>query len=490
MYTAAPVVDPETSVLNTNPMKGASAGVHNLTWTNVNFAVGDKKILTDCWGNVNQGQVCAILGPSGAGKSSLLNVLAGRSATTKNIIVDGIVKVGGKTINPVKYRKNIAYVMQDDALMATATPREAIMFSANMRMPPDTSKDKLVALVDKLLDDLGLTVCADVIIGGALIKGISGGQRKRTSVGVEVVSDPDLLFLDEPTTGLDSHSASNLIHLLKDVAAKNCAILCTIHQPSSEVFALFDVVIFMKAGRIFYQGPVSRINTYYAEHDRRIPENFNPADFVMNLSQVLAGDELEKLFFPIPDYALVEQGSSQRREESHLEFQVQSSFFKQLLELSWREAVATKRDTTALIVRFAVTILLNLLYGLIFLDAGGKDNGDQRDFSAHVGAVLMTMIGCMFGTAQPIMLAFPFERPMFLREVTTGTYTTTAYLISKLVVEVPLTIIQMLVVWLLTYFMMDLQGNYFQLVAAGFGLAMTSNSLAMVLGSALSDVKE
>ena len=84
--------------------------------------------------------------------------------------------------------------MQDDALMATATPREAIMFSANMRMPPDTSKDKLVALVDKLLDDLGLTVCADVIIGGALIKGISGGQRKRTSVGVEVVSDPDVSF--------------------------------------------------------------------------------------------------------------------------------------------------------------------------------------------------------------------------------------------------------------------------------------------------------
>ena len=82
--------------------------------------------------------------------------------------------------------------MQDDALMATATPREAIMFSANMRMPSNTPKDKLVALVDKLLDDLGLTVCADVIIGGALIKGISGGQRKRTSVGVEVVSDPDV----------------------------------------------------------------------------------------------------------------------------------------------------------------------------------------------------------------------------------------------------------------------------------------------------------
>jgi ABC-type multidrug transport system ATPase subunit len=95
-------------------------------------------------------------------------------------------------VNPVKFRKYIAYVMQDDALMATATPREALMFSANMRLPPDTPRESLVALVDKLLADLGLTECADVLIGGPLIKGISGGQRKRTSVGVEVITDPQV----------------------------------------------------------------------------------------------------------------------------------------------------------------------------------------------------------------------------------------------------------------------------------------------------------
>jgi ABC-type multidrug transport system ATPase subunit len=102
--------------------------------------------------------------------------------------------VGGQVINPVKFRKHIAYVMQDDALMATATPREALMFSANMRLPPTTDKKTLESLVDKLLDDLGLTECADVLIGGALIKGISGGQRKRTSVGVEVITDPAVSY--------------------------------------------------------------------------------------------------------------------------------------------------------------------------------------------------------------------------------------------------------------------------------------------------------
>jgi len=338
--------------------------------------------------------------------------------------------------------------MQDDALMATATPREALMFSANMRLPPDTPRETLVSVVDNLLEELGLMVCADVIIGGALIKGISGGQRKRTSVGVEVITNPEvcavcscllkhleiyhlfllvlvssqLLFLDEPTTGLDSHSASNLVHLLKLISAKNnSAILCTIHQPSSEVFALFDIVIFMKAGRIFYQGPVSRINTYYAEHDRPVPENFNPADFVMNLSQALSGDELEKLFLPIPDFALLEQGSSQRREEEQLEFHVQSSFGKQMVQIAWREAVNTKRDVAALVTRFSVTIILNLLFGLIFLNVGGKSNADSSNINAHTGGILMAMVSSVFGAAQPIMLNFPFERPMFLREATTGT---------------------------------------------------------------------
>jgi hypothetical protein len=230
-----------------------------------------------------------------------------------------------------------------------------------------------------------------------------------------------LLFLDEPTSGLDSHSASNLVKLLKTIAMKNSAILCTIHQPSSEVFALFDIVIFMRAGRIFYQGPVSKINTYYADLDHKCPENYNPADFVMNLSQSLSGEDAERVFIPIPPECLAEQGSSQRKEVDIVEFQVQSSFGKQMVALAEREFTNVRRDTAALCVRFGVTVMLNILYGLIFLGAGGKDNGDSKNFNSHVGAVMMAMIYSMFGSAQPIMLAFPFERPMFLREFSTGT---------------------------------------------------------------------
>jgi ABC-type multidrug transport system ATPase subunit len=150
----------------------------------------------------------------------------------------------------------------------------------------NTPQGELVALTEKLLGDLGLTECADVLIGNELIKGISGGQRKRTSVAVEIITEPSLLFLDEPTSGLDSHTASSLVVLLKDIAQRGSAVLCTIHQPSSEVFALFDRCIVMREGRIFYQGDVAAILPHFASLGCPCPTLYNPADFVMNLSQV------------------------------------------------------------------------------------------------------------------------------------------------------------------------------------------------------------
>lgn len=149
------------------------------------------------------GSVAAILGPSGAGKSSLLNVLAGRSASGGDVRISGAVKVGGREINPVQFRRNIAYVMQDDCLLPTATPREALRFSASLRLPSHVTNMEITDRVEKLLEELGLLDCANVCVGGELKKGISGGQRKRTSVGVEIITEPTVsivLLLFHPLT--------------------------------------------------------------------------------------------------------------------------------------------------------------------------------------------------------------------------------------------------------------------------------------------------
>lgn len=362
--------------------------------------------------------------------------------------------------------------MQDDSLVETATPREALVFSAKLRLPPDTSHEQIDELVEALLSELGITDCADTMIGGALIKGISGGQRKRTSVGIELITEPSLLFLDEPTSGLDSFSAFNLITQLRKVALNNTVILCTIHQPSSEVFFLFDIVIVLKDGRIFYQGPADAIVNHFSAFHYNCPDNYNPSDFVMSVCQTATTEELdERDFWPRnprvegDDQQPVKKNESQTvLADPDTAVAIKAPFSRQLQTLLIRDLRQTKRDIAALAGRFGVTVILNLIFGLIFLGAGNKDDSVGDNINAHFGGITFVAISAMFGTATPIMLSFPFERPIFMREYSTGTYTAVAYFISKMAMELPLAFIQAILQWIIAYFMIDLQGNWILLV--------------------------
>jgi ABC-type multidrug transport system ATPase subunit/ABC-type multidrug transport system permease subunit len=467
----------------------------DLKWAHVDFIVGKKQILDDCWGHVPSGKICSIMGPSGAGKTSLLNVLAGRSAPSHDITIHGRVNVSGVDVNPVTYRQHIAYVMQQNALLATATPRESFLFSAKLRLPPDTLQQEISEIVDSLVEDLGLTSCANVMIGGPLIAGISGGQKKRTSVGVELITNPSLLFLDEPTSGLDSYSAYCLVKLLRTVAINHTAVLCTIHQPSSEVFFLSDIVIFMNAGRILYQGSPTEIVAYFSRFGYECPSSYNPSDYIMFINQTESTATLqakglfmnkapEELF---PDYHKV--GKSHSIVRSEKDIIIKSSYLRQLSMLTQRELTNVRRDKGAMIARFGLTIFLNLLIGLIFLRVGSKDNADPTNFQAHFGGLMMAAIFSMMGSAQQTMLSIPFDRPMFLREYSTGTYQPSTYFLGKMFVEVPLIFLQALVQYIIIYFLMNLQGNFILLVLSSWGLGVTSSSIAVIVGCSVTDVK-
>jgi ABC-type multidrug transport system ATPase subunit len=163
----------------------------------------ERTLLHEVWGEVPARETTAIMGPSGAGKSSLLNILAGRATSRGRVKISADIRLDNYAVDPrdINVRKKIAFVAQDDSLQVTATPREAIYFSAKLRLPRNTTESQLRKLTKRMIKELGLSSCADTIVGGALIKGISGGERKRTSVGVELVVKPALVFLDEPTSG-------------------------------------------------------------------------------------------------------------------------------------------------------------------------------------------------------------------------------------------------------------------------------------------------
>ena len=269
-----------------------------LGWSNVNFTLApkavkasgkDPRILKGLAGTARPGEVVALMGASGCGKTSLMNVLSGRATSMGGHQVTANITVNGRAVSPDELGPKVAYVMQEDSLTATATPREAFEFSARLRLPPSVTTDERKRMVDELITILHLEKCADTMIGNELIKGISGGEKKRVSIGVELITQPSILFLDEPTSGLDSYAAYSIINTLKDLARLGCTVISTIHQPSSEVFHLFDRVLLLTSGRLIFDGNVdggAGMSAYFHEAGYPVPPETNPADHAMFLMQV------------------------------------------------------------------------------------------------------------------------------------------------------------------------------------------------------------
>jgi ABC-type multidrug transport system ATPase subunit len=449
-----------------------------LTWRNVNMTVEKKKnesmnILTNVWGEVPSKQTTAIMGPSGSGKTSLLNILGGRAKSSGRVKVQADVRLNNFIVDPTRLdvRKEIAFVQQDDSLQVAATPRESIMFSAKLRLPRSTTKEELTALTNRMLRELGLEKCADTFVGGSLLKGISGGERKRTSVGVELVVKPSMLFLDEPTSGLDSFSAVQLCEVLKKVSNAGASVLFTIHQPASEIFSNFDHLILLNKGQIMYAGSVSNVPAFFAMHDYPMPPNYNPADWIMMVAQMQSVQELESAgFFPKDERPVTEGFHGDEMEgrdalgntitRASVNGNVDERHVTQLTEFNWlmrREIVAMKRDKMFLIARFMQATFMSLLIGIIFLFVGERDPNHPIVLQSIFGAIIMSLFMSLMGSALPTLLVFPQERPVFLREYSTDHYSVLAYFVSRFAVEAFITAVQCFLTAILTYYLIGFE---------------------------------
>ncbi|KAF6254638.1 P-loop containing nucleoside triphosphate hydrolase protein [Scenedesmus sp. NREL 46B-D3] len=232
-----------------------------------------KRILHDISSSCVSGKLTALMGPSGAGKSSLLDILAGVKVVGK---ARGQVLLNGSPRRSAAFASLCSYVQQKDVLVPSATVREALVTSALLKLPHSMSKSQKLARVDQLLDLLELSHVADSYIGDEAmgIKGISGGEKRRVSVGIEVVKDPAIIFLDEPTTGLDSEMALGVTTSLKAMAKAGKMVVATIHQPNSAITDAFDDWALLARGGCC-GGPAC-------------PLYRNPTDFFMSLASSAA----------------------------------------------------------------------------------------------------------------------------------------------------------------------------------------------------------
>ena len=224
------------------------------------------------------------MGSSGAGKTTLLNVLSDKVQKSKFVKYSGDVLANNQNINNFGFHNYIGYVTQDDILIDTLTVKECLMFSARLKL--NGTYQLINDKVESLLESLKLEGCKNTYIGSRALKGISGGEKKRTNIGIELITEPSVLFLDEPTSGLDSFSANIVISLLVAQARKGRTIITTIHQPSSEIFHMFDKLMLMSDGYTLYYGKAASCSKFFSNLGFQLPEFSNPADYFIEILHI------------------------------------------------------------------------------------------------------------------------------------------------------------------------------------------------------------
>ncbi|XP_022737714.1 ABC transporter G family member 16-like [Durio zibethinus] len=265
---------------------------HGLEFNNLSYSVMKKQkkdgewikkeayLLNDISGQSMRGEIMAIMGPSGAGKSTFLDALAGRIAQGS---LEGSVRIDGKPVTASYMKMISSYVMQDDQLFPMLTVHETFMFAAEVRLPPSISREEKKKRVNELLDQLGLQIAAHTYIGDEGRRGVSGGERRRVSIGIDIIHKPSLLFLDEPTSGLDSTSAYSVVDKVKDIARGGSIILMTIHQPSYRIQLLLDRITILARGRLIYMGSPSSLPAHLSGFGRPVPDGENSLEYLLDV---------------------------------------------------------------------------------------------------------------------------------------------------------------------------------------------------------------
>lgn len=239
-----------------------------------------RTIVNSVSGTVRPGELLAMLGPSGSGKTTLLTALAGRLPGK----ISGTIRYNGQAFSSSMKRKT-GFVTQEDVLYPHLTVLETLTYAALLKLPSTLTKKEKMEQAELIIMELGLTRCRNSIIGGPLLRGISGGERKRVSIGQEMLVNPSLLLVDEPTSGLDSTTAQRIVATLRWLARGGRTVVTTIHQPSSRLFRMFNKVIVLSEGCPIYSGGASGVMDYFASIGYVPGFNFmNPADFLLDLA--------------------------------------------------------------------------------------------------------------------------------------------------------------------------------------------------------------
>ncbi|XP_044749959.1 ATP-binding cassette sub-family G member 1-like [Coccinella septempunctata] len=423
----------------------------NIEFQDLSYAVpqgrkGTKLILRNVNGQFYSGQLTAILGPSGAGKSTLLNILAGYKCTGAT----GTVLINGEDRNLKKFRRLSRYIMQQDLVQPWLTVQEAMVVAANLKLNKEMSpQDKLLA-IDDVLELLRLSSAKNTSTDR-----LSGGERKRLAIALELLNNPPVIFLDEPTTGLDDLSCSQCIALLKLLAKGGRTVICSIHTPSARLFNSFDNVYCVNNGQCVYHGYGPSVIPFLSNIGLDCPTTYNPADFLIEVCCGEYGDFQDKMVSCIENgHNCYDNKKPVKNVEQMIEEPVnenvkrQCSIYsdnnpvkrsatQQFVVLLLRMWLQMWRDKGGLALRVAVHTLLGLLVGSIYIGMG--QDGSKTIF--NFGFYFNCIIFFMYVPMMPVLLQFPTEVQLLKREHFNRWYGLGSYFMALTCSTIPLQLI-------------------------------------------------
>jgi len=424
-----------------------------------------KALLKDIKADVTSGHVLAILGPSGAGKTTLLNML---TLQQSGGTAYGNIVVNGEPLTTSVYNKTCAYVEQTDTLWASLTAKDHLYYAISLFRPHLDSSARAKA-VDELIKSVGLEEFQDVRAGNEIIRGLSSGNKRRLSVALALVKDPSILFLDEPTSGVDSASAMRMMTFLKDIAAsKNIAVVCTIHQPPASVFADFDNCMILSMGRMAYFGKAAKMGEYLASIGSPLPADTNPSEFILDL--------VNTDFTPVSGVKEVLDKWSEGDGEAYGCDAVKDSgeplsssgngtkmgFMKQFAVLTNRSLVVAKREPLAYLVRLGANFSATLFFGIIYIETRDK-------VQAQVMSRTFFLMFCMGIPMQFILVSnfiYHFQWLSLKKEVKDGMYHPAASALASFVVQMPMMFVLAMSSLLPMFVLGDLAWSSFPVVLA------------------------
>ncbi|KAK2452959.1 pleiotropic drug resistance protein [Trifolium repens] len=428
------------------------------------------ELLKGISGAFRPGVLTALMGVSGAGKTTLMDVLAGRKTGG---YIDGNITISGYPKNQKTFARISGYCEQFDIHSPNVTVYESLLYSAWLRLPPDVDKATRKMFIEEVMELVELNSLREALVGLPGENGLSTEQRKRLTIAVELVANPSIIFMDEPTSGLDARAAAIVMRTVRNTVDTGRTVVCTIHQPSIDIFDSFDELLLMKlGGEQIYAGPLGRhcshlIHYFEAiEGVPKIKDGYNPATWMLEVTSAGSEANLKVNFTNVyrnselyrRNKQLIQELSIPPQDSKDLYFDTQytQTMLAQCKACLWKQHLSYWRNTSYTAVRLLFTTLIAILFGIIFWNIGLKRRKEQDLFNA-MGSMYASVIFIGVQNGASVQPVIAVERTVFYRERAAGMYSALPYAIAQVIIELPHILVQTLVYGIIVYSMMGLE---------------------------------